>query len=134
MSRALGRLYSGGFGNDDAWWADVDSAARRQGEPLWRLPLVDDYRKDIDSRYADMSNSGIPEGGAITAALFLREFVTLPWVHLDIAGTAYLGKDEAWTAKGATGVMHASLVDLALDGSSGPMSCHDEIDPERLAS
>lgn len=130
MPRALGRLYTGGFGTSDAWWADVAAAAHRQGEPVWRLPLVDDYRKDIDSRYADIANSGSPDGAAITAALFLREFVTLPWVHLDIAGTAYLAKDEPWTAKGATGVMHATLVDLALDGSGGPMSLHDEVDPE----
>ena len=131
MSRALGRYVTGGFGDTEAWWSDVAAAAARQGEPLWRMPLEDDYRKDIDSPFADMANSGIPEGGALTAALFLKEFVTLPWVHLDIAGTAYASKADPWSARGATGVMHASLVDLCLDGSKGPMSLYGESDPGR---
>ncbi|MFV2063761.1 MAG: M17 family metallopeptidase, partial [Chloroflexota bacterium] len=130
MARALGRYISGGFGSSDAWWSDVAAAAGRQGEPLWRMPIADDYRQDIDSPFADMINTGIPDGSVLTSALFLREFVTLPWVHLDIAGTAYLKKGEPWIAKGATGVMHASLVDLALDGAQGPMSLYGEVDPE----
>lgn len=117
MSRALSRYMTGGFGSDDAWWADVADAARRQGEPLWRMPILEDLRKDIDSTFADMSNTGSAEGGAITAALFLREFVTLPWVHLDIAGTAFLNKVDPFSTKGATGVMHATLVELALAGT-----------------
>lgn len=129
MSRALGRYISGGFGDPDAWWSDIAAAAARQGEPLWRMPLADDYRKDIDSPFADMANSGIAEGSALTAALFLREFVTVPWVHLDIAGTAYLEKGDPWSAKGATGVMHATLVELCLDGTDGPMSTYGEADP-----
>lgn len=128
MSRALGRYMTGGFGDVEAWWSAIASAAARQGEPLWRMPLVDDYRKDIDSPFADMANSGIAEGSAITAALFLKEFVTVPWVHLDIAGTAYLEKGDAWSAKGATGVMHATLVELCLDGTDGPMSTFGESD------
>ena len=128
MSRALGRAYTGGFATSDELWQDISAAAARQGERMWRLPLVDDYRKDIDSPFADMANTGISDGSAITAALFLREFVTLPWVHLDIAGTAYLSKGEPWTAKGATGIMHASLVELALDGARGVMSHHGEVD------
>jgi leucyl aminopeptidase len=119
MSRALGRYVTGGFGDTDAWWEEVATAAARQGEPLWRMPLVDDLRKDIDSPFADMANTGPAEGGAITAALFLKEFVTVPWVHLDIAGTAYLEKVDAFSTKGATGVMHATLVELALSGASG---------------
>ncbi len=129
IARALSRYMTGGFGSEDAWWSVVAEAARRQGEPLWRMPIIDDLRRDIDSSFADMTNSGPPEGGAISAALFLREFVTVPWVHLDIAGTAYLGKGEVHAAKGATGVMHASLVELALGGASGPMSIADEVDP-----
>jgi leucyl aminopeptidase len=128
MARALGRYVTGGFGDDESWWADVAAAATRQGEPLWRMPLADDYRKDIDSPFADMANSGIAEGSVLTAALFLKEFVSVPWVHLDIAGTAYLEKADAWSARGATGVMHATLVDLCLDGSEGPMSLHGETD------
>jgi len=129
MARALGRHVSGGFGEPDAWWSDVAAAAARQGEALWRMPLVEDYRKDIDSAFADMANSGIAEGSALTAALFLKEFVNVPWVHLDIAGTAYLDKSEPWSAKGASGVMHATLVDLCLDGAEGPMSRYGEVDP-----
>jgi leucyl aminopeptidase len=133
MSRALGRYTTGGFGTVDAWWSDVAAAAARQGERLWRMPIDDDLRKDIDSPFADMANTGGAEGGAITAALFLREFVTLPWVHLDIAGTAFLKKVDPFSTKGATGVMHAALVDLALDGASGPMSLYGETDPGRAS-
>ena len=74
-------------------------SADRQGEPLWRMPMVRDLRKDLDSPFADMSNVGGPEGGAITAALFLKEFIDLPWAHLDIAGTAW----HSGQKKGATG-------------------------------
>lgn len=129
MARALGRYVTGGFGDTDTWWSEVAAAAGRQGEPLWRMPIVDDLRKDIDSPFADMMNTGPAHGGAITAALFLREFVTRPWVHIDIAGTAYLSKVDAFSAKGATGVMHATLVDLAVAGSDGPMSLTGEVDP-----
>jgi leucyl aminopeptidase len=117
MSRALSRYMTGGFGSDDAWWDEVAAAAARQGEPLWRMPILEDLRKDLDSPFADMSNIGTAEGGAITAALFLKEFVTVPWVHLDIAGTAYLSKADPFSTKGATGVMHATLVELALDAA-----------------
>jgi leucyl aminopeptidase len=132
MSRALSRFMTGGFGSHDGWWDDVADAARRQGEPLWRMPIIDDLRKDIESPFADMVNTGPPQGSAITAALFLREFVTVPWAHLDIAGTAYLAKAEPYAARGATGVMHATLVDLALRGASGPMAFPDVIDPGPL--
>jgi len=117
MSRALGRYVTGGFGDDEAWWSDVAAAAARQGEPLWRMPLADDYRKDIDSPYADVANSGIAEGSTLTAALFLKEFVSRPWVHLDIAGTAYFRKTKPFAPRGATGSSHATLVELALAGA-----------------
>jgi leucyl aminopeptidase len=129
MSRALGRYHTGGFGDDEGWWSDVAAAAARQGEPLWRMPLDVDLRKDFDSPFAEMANVGIPEGGAITAALFLKEFVTVPWVHLDIAGTAYAEKADPWAAKGATGVMHATLVELGLEGAEGLESLAGETDP-----
>jgi len=129
MARALGRYMTGGFGTSDEWWADVAAAAARQGEPLWRMPMIEDLRKDIDSLFADMSNVGSAEGGAITAALFLNEFIDLPWVHLDIAGSAYLTKTDAFSTKGSTGVMHATLVELALAGADSPMSLAAEEDP-----
>ena len=108
-------------------------SAQKIGTVLWRMPIVDDLRKDIDSPFADMANTGSAEGGAITAALFLKEFVTLPWVHLDIAGTAFLRKADPFSTKGATGVMHATLVDLALDGAGRPQSHYGEVDPETPA-
>ena len=85
----------------------------------------------MDSPYADLVNSGSAEGSLVKSAVFLREFVTRPWVHLDIAGSAYLHKEAAWTARGATGTMHATLVELCLDASSGLMSTFGETDPGR---
>ena len=67
--------------------------------------------------YADVINTGPPEGGLIRSALFLREFVTVPWIHLDIAGTAYYRKATPYAAAGATGAAHATLVELALAGA-----------------
>ncbi len=128
MARALGRYMTGGFGTSDEWWAEVAAAAARQGEPLWRMPMLKDLRKDLDSPFADMSNVGSSEGGAITAALFLSEFINLPWVHLDIAGSAFLSKTDPFSTKGSTGVMHATLVELALAGIEGPTSLAREVD------
>jgi leucyl aminopeptidase len=129
MLRALSRYMTGGFGSTDEWWADVASAAQRQGEPLWRMPIIEDLRKDMDSPFADMSNVGSAEGGAITAALFLKEFISLPWVHLDIAGSGYLTKTDPFSTKGSTGVMHATLVELALDSAAGVVSTSGQADP-----
>jgi leucyl aminopeptidase len=81
------------------------------------LPLVDDYVPDMASWYGDLQNSGTAEGSLVKSALFLREFVTKPWVHLDIAGTAYYRKTTPFAARGATGVSHATLVELALAGA-----------------
>ena len=118
MARALGRYMTGGFGTTDEWWEQVAVAAEAQGEPLWRMPLIEDLRKDLDTPFADLSNIGAgPEGGAITAALFLREFTDLPLVHLDIAGSAFLTKTDPFSTRGSTGVMHATLVELALAGA-----------------
>src|SRR5438105_10636065 len=87
---ALGRKIAGLMGNHDAWVEQVGAAAERAGEKLWPLPLPDDYRKKIDSEVADIKNTGGDRyGGALTAGLFLREFVgDAPWAHLDIAGPA----------------------------------------------
>ncbi len=117
VARALGHLVTGGFGAPDDWFAAVASAAARAGERLWRLPLVEDYWPEMESWYGDMINSGSADGGLIKSALFLRRFVTSPWVHLDIAGTGYFRKPAPYAARGATGVSHATLVELALAGS-----------------
>ncbi len=117
VARALGDMITGGFATPQAWWDEVAAAGARQGERYWQLPLLADYRSAMDSTYADIVNSGTAEGSLVKSAIFLQEFVTKPWVHLDIAGTAYLRKAYPWAAKGATGVSHATLVELALTGA-----------------
>jgi leucyl aminopeptidase len=118
VERALGKLLTGGFGTPQSFWDEVAAAGTRQGERYWQLPLFEEYRADKDSVYADIVNLGTADGGLLKSALFLKEFVTRPWVHLDIAGTAYLRKVMPWAARGATGVSHATLVDLALAGAA----------------
>jgi leucyl aminopeptidase len=118
VARALGDMVTGGFATPQSWWDEVAAAGARQGERYWQLPIIADYRSAMDSTYADLINSGTAEGSLVKSAVFLQEFVTRPWVHLDIAGTAYLRKAYPWAAKGATGVGHATLVELALAGAS----------------
>jgi leucyl aminopeptidase len=91
------------------------SIPRRTDEPVWPLPTEKRYRTQLDSTIADLKNVGSDHPGAITAALFLAEFVgSVPWAHLDIAGTMYADVDESWRSKGATGFGTRLLVDLAL--------------------
>ena len=117
VSRALGHLVTGAFGEPQGFYDDVMSAARRAGERYWQLPLIDDYVHEMHSWYGDLQNSGSAEGSLVKSGLFLREFVTKPWVHLDIAGTAYYTKTQPFAPRGATGVSHATLVELALSGA-----------------
>jgi len=85
---ALGQEYAGLFSNDDALSERLTEAGKETGEKLWRLPLGAAYDKLIDSKFADMKNTGGRHGGSITAAQFLQRFVNgTPWAHLDIAGT-----------------------------------------------
>ncbi|HJW21471.1 MAG TPA: hypothetical protein VJ506_03485, partial [Candidatus Limnocylindrales bacterium] len=112
-------LVSGLFGTDQAWNDAVFAAAGRAGERFWQLPLVDEYRADMDSWYGDIVNfSRNNEGGLVKSALFLREFRTKPWVHLDIAGTSSFSKTKPFAPKGANGFGHATLVELALAGAT----------------
>jgi leucyl aminopeptidase len=112
---ALGQSIAGVMGNNDAFSAQVCDAADRVGERMWQLPLPADYRKQIDSNVADMKNIGGSYGGAMTAGLFLQEFVdsTIPWVHLDIAGPAFLEAEDGEHPKGGTGFGVRTLVELA---------------------
>jgi leucyl aminopeptidase len=111
---ALGKVTTGLFGTPPAWMDAVKQAAARAGEPVWELPLGPDYRELLKSDVADIINSGGRAGGAITAAMFLREFVgETPWAHLDIAGTAWIDDARPWATKGASGVMVRTLVELA---------------------
>ena len=111
---ALGNAASGLFGSSEAWIANVQAAAKRAGEPLWHLPLYDDYAEQLKSEVADIKNTGTRAGGACTAAAFLHYFAKdCSWAHVDIAGTAWLERANASRASGATGVMLRSLVELA---------------------
>src|SRR4028119_2127483 len=74
-----------------AWGDVVGAAAERSGEWFWEMPLVPEYRASYDSPHADIVNSGSRDGSLIKSAIFISEFATVPWVHVDIAGTAYLG-------------------------------------------
>ena len=117
VSRALGNQVTGAFGTPQAFFDDVIAAAGRGGERIWQLPLIDDYVVEMESWYGDLQNSGSADGSLIKSGLFLREFVTKPWVHLDIAGTGYYRKATPYAPRGATGASHATLVELALAGA-----------------
>ncbi|MHB8459834.1 MAG: leucyl aminopeptidase family protein [Candidatus Limnocylindrales bacterium] len=118
VGRALGELVTGLFGTPQAWVAEVQAAAARAGERAWQIPLVDEYMTDMDSWYADFVNSSpTGEGGLVKSGLFLREFATVPWVHLDIGGTGYFRKEKPYAPRGSNGVTHATLVELALAGA-----------------
>jgi leucyl aminopeptidase len=113
---ALGHYNVGLFANDDALRERVMLAARAEGEKMWHMPLEDDYKDYLKNAYADISNVGGRYGGAVTAAMFLKEFADpTPWVHLDIAGTAWLDDAKPFLAKGPTGVPLRTMVRLAMD-------------------
>ena len=110
---ALGHTATGVMGNDDELVQEVLDAAKRAGEPGWPLPLWDDYKELIKSDVADVKNSGGRPAGTITAALFLKEFADgYPWVHLDIAGTAYTESDLGTVPRGPTGVPVGTFVEF----------------------
>ena len=113
---ALGYVNAGAFANDDKFYGRFTEAVKRAGERFWRMPLEEDYKESIKSNIADMMNTGGRWGGAVTAAMFLREFAEdTPWIHLDIAGTAWMEDNKAWIAKGPSGIAVRSLVELARD-------------------
>ncbi len=115
---ALGDQMAGVFGNHQGLVDQLVAAAGRCDEPLWQLPLYARYRKQLDSNVADMKNMGGDFAGAITAALFLAEFVgDVPWAHLDICGPMKVDADESWRSRGATGFGARLLIDLALNFS-----------------
>ncbi|HXN49948.1 MAG TPA: leucyl aminopeptidase [Bryobacteraceae bacterium] len=116
---ALGHLHTGAFGNDDALLDQTLAAARAEGEKLWPMPLDEEYKEQLKSPFADLPNIGTRWGGAITAAMFLKQFADpLPWVHLDIAGTAWLEETKPYMPKGPTGVGVRTLVRLAVGWGS----------------
>jgi leucyl aminopeptidase len=110
---ALGHTASGVFSTDDALIAEILAAGKRAGEPGWPLPLWDEYKDLIKSDVADVKNSGGRPAGAVTAAMFLREFAEgYTWAHLDIAGTAYSETDLVTIPKGPTGVPTGTFIEF----------------------
>jgi leucyl aminopeptidase len=115
---ALGKTTTGLFATD-GWTEVLRDAAARGGEKVWPMPLFEEYRESLKSEIADMLNSPGRPAGAITAAMFLKEFVgPTPWAHLDIAGTAWAEDAKPWMPKGATGVMIRTLVEVARTGGA----------------
>ncbi len=112
---ALADVNSGVFGSDQKFTDQVLASARSAGEKMWQMPMDDEYHDMIKSTIADIQNVGSGRGaGATAGAMFLKEFSEdTPWVHLDIAGTAWFDDNKPWAAKGATGVGVRTLVDLA---------------------
>jgi leucyl aminopeptidase len=110
---ALAHVNVGIFGSDDNMYERFVTANKRAGEKMWRLPLDDDYMEIMKSNIADMVNAGARYGGAVTAAMFLKQFAEdTPWVHLDIAGTAWMEEQKPWIAKGPSGIAVRSVVEF----------------------
>jgi leucyl aminopeptidase len=111
---ALGKSTSGLFGTPLEWVEHVRRIANRAGDRVWPMPTFDDYREQLKSEIADLTNTGGRPAGSITAALFLKEFTGgRPWVHLDIAGTAWAEEARPYLPKGPSGVAVRTLAELA---------------------
>ena len=109
---ALGGVNAGGFSNDDETYAKFDASLAKSGEKFWRLPLGDEYAEMIKSDIGDIKNTGGRWGGAITAAEFLKVFAEdTPWIHLDIAGLAWVEDSRPYIAKGPSGVAVRSILE-----------------------
>jgi leucyl aminopeptidase len=110
---ALGMVNAGSFSNDDDTYQHFTDALKISDERFWRLPVEDEYRDLIKSSIADIMNTGGSRyGGAITAAMFLKEFVEdTPWIHLDIAGVAWTEEQKPWMAKGPSGIAVRSIAE-----------------------
>jgi leucyl aminopeptidase len=112
---ALGTDTAGLMTNDQSWCDELSAVARQCGEAAWQLPMFPEFGEQIASKVADIKNIGEGRwGGAITAAKFLEEFVQgKPWVHIDIAGPAFLDSPKAWLDAGGSGAFVRTLVELA---------------------
>ena len=112
----LGHIATGVMGNDEKLMEEVKISSRRTGEKVWELPLWPEYCKQIKSDVADIKNMGSAgQAGSIAAGAFLKEFVgeNIPWVHFDIAGTAWGAKPSSINPKGsATGVAIRLVLDM----------------------
>ena len=116
---ALGYANVGVFANDDAFYENFNKTLAKSGEKMWRLPVTEEYLDMTRSSIADLMNTGGRWGGASTAAAFLKEFAEdTPWLHLDIAGTAWMEEQKPWIAKGPSGVAVRSLIEFARNFSN----------------
>jgi len=113
---ALANVNVGVFGSDQPWTDKLLASAKQAGEKMWQLPMDDEYREFIKGSFADIQNIGSGKGGgSITGAWFIREFAgDTPWIHLDIAGTAWNDDSKPWLAKGPTGVALRTLIQLVM--------------------
>ncbi|TAM61858.1 leucyl aminopeptidase [bacterium] len=140
---ALGYAASAAMTNDEAWCKQVLEAAAATGERYWHMPLFEDYTTQIRSEIADIKNTGGRPGGALTAGAFLKEFAgEVPWVHFDIAGTAYTDRESPYQAKGPAGVPVRAFVAIAeylaggaatLNGKTKAWLRSSPIEPQRHA-
>jgi leucyl aminopeptidase len=113
---ALGHIHVGVFTNNEELLQKMLAAGRMEGEKMWHMPLDEEYKEYLKSAFADLPNIGGRWGGAITAAMFLKHWADpVPWVHLDIAGTAWLDDAKPYMAKGPSGVAVRSFVQLAMN-------------------
>ena len=118
---ALGDYVMGLFGNDENLLKRVEEASAKSGEKAWRMPLWDEYFEYIKSDVADFRNVGTRAAGAIIGGIFLSKFVEkTPWVHLDIAGPAFIEKERPYIPRGGTGAGVRLLIQLLRDWSSKP--------------
>ncbi|MHA6531033.1 leucyl aminopeptidase [Paenibacillus sp. BAC0078] len=121
----LGDIATGAVTNDELFMEAFLAASRRSGERVWQLPVYPEFREMLRSEVADIRNAGGRYGGATTAGLFIGEFAEgVPWIHLDIAGTAFLSKERGVNPKGATGVMVRTLLQYLLQLGSGEEAEH----------
>ena len=118
----LGHHYSGLISNNDNLSLSLETAGRLSGEPLWRLPLNKHYKKQIESKVADIKNIGGKAGGSITAAAYLSNFVgKTPWAHLDIAGTAWDFTEKSYIPKGPSGIGVRTFLTLIRNWQTGKL-------------
>jgi leucyl aminopeptidase len=120
---ALGTRVSGIMANDDALLNKIHDASGRAGEQMWPLPLPEELREKLDSPVADIANIGERWGGALSAGIFLKEFVPdgVDWAHLDIAGPAFNDKPFGYTPKGGTGAGVRTLIQIVEDAAAGKL-------------
>jgi leucyl aminopeptidase len=114
---ALGETIAGMWSIDDDWAEAIAKAAKDAGEKFWRMPLEDPYFDQLKSVIADFKNTGSRAGGAITGALFLKQFVekTKAWAHLDVAGPVWIERESGYNNAGGTGFAVRTLVNLIID-------------------